>query len=132
MRAPVSVGPPIPGVQTYIGGLRLKFVFLNFGWPAARLTLCEEGLHIGPSMFVFRPFVPVRAFRYDDLLEVQAIGNFVLTRGIRFTSRSTGRWAIFWTLSRAEILSHVSELTQHVNEVPVRLNYWNPGPPSAA
>ena len=128
----VTVGSPLPGVPSFVGGLRLPIVFLNFGWPSARLTLCNEGLRIGPSCFLFYPFCPRRSFKYDDLAEVQATGNNKLRiLGIRFSSRLSGKWVIFWTFSsvkRAEILETLSTLTDSVNDVPIRLNYSAPGP----
>ena len=90
--------------------------------------MCNEGVVIGPSWIVFRLFVPTRQFRYDDLAEAQAIGTRFGFKGIRFTSRSTGKWAIFWTWSREQIFPILSNLTESVNDDPVKLNYINPGP----
>jgi hypothetical protein len=131
VRHDVEVGPPLTEMPSFVGGLRLRLVFANWGWPGARLTLCNEGVRIGPAWTVFRPFVPVRPFRYDDLSEVQAIGNSLGMQGIRFCSHSSGRWAIFWTFSRArrtKILEILRTLTSNVNSDPIWLNFWNPGP----
>jgi hypothetical protein len=99
----------------------------NFGWPGAKLTLFSEGMTIGPSGGLFRLFVPIRRFRYDDLAEVQAIGHSKLMSGVRFVSRSTGRYAIFWTFSRPEVMTRLGDHVQ-VNESPIALNYLRPGP----
>jgi hypothetical protein len=115
-------------LASFIGGLRLRPVFANWGWPGAKLTICDEGVRIGPSFIIFRFFVPVRAFRYDDLLEAQAVGTLIFGQGIRFTSRTTDRWAIFWSGSRQDILALLGSLTEVVNAQPIRLNYWNPSP----
>jgi hypothetical protein len=125
----VDIGDHLDGEPSFIGGLRLPNVFLNFGWPGARLTLRSDGVVIGPSWAVFRPFVPSHRFRYDDLAEVQAVGQSKITCGIRFVSRSTGKYAIFWTFSRPKVLGRLREHVQ-VNESPVRLDYFHPGPES--
>src|ERR1700688_420256 len=123
VRHKVEVGAPLPDMPSFVGGLRLRLVFTNWGWPGARLTLCNEGVRIGPSWSIFRPIVPVRTFRYDDLSEVQAVGDFFAWWGIRFSSRSSGTWAIFWTISRARrmrILEILSTLASNVSSRPVR------------
>lgn len=106
--------------------MRLRFLFANWGWPGARLTLCVEGLVIGPSCGIFRPFVPSRSFLYDDLAEVQAIGTSRLLSGIRFVSRSSGKYAIFWTFSRPAVLAQLRKHVE-VNELPAKFNYLSPG-----
>jgi hypothetical protein len=123
-----DVGPPLEGNPGFVGGLRLRPIFANWGSPGVKLTLCEEGIRIGPISIILRALVPVQTFRYDDLAEVQAIGISKWVQGIRFTSRSSGRWAIFWTFSRDQVLLTMSGFTDIVNDVPIRLNYWNPGP----
>ena len=127
MMTTADIGQSLQDEPSFIGGLRLRNVFANFGWPGARLTLCRDGLTIGPSWAVFRPFVPTRQFRYDDLAEVQAIGHSTLMSGIRFVSRSTGKYAVFWTFSRPKVMARLREHTK-VNDSPVSLNYLRPGP----
>jgi hypothetical protein len=127
----IPLGRPVEGNPTYLGGLRLRNVFLNFGWPGARLVLLDEGVWMGPSTGLFRPFVPVRRFRFDEPCEIQAIGSSWITSGIRFHSLATDRWAIFWAwpARRAEILKQLALLTDRINPEPERLtNYLNPGP----
>lgn len=90
MRHEVKISSPLAAMPSFIGGLRLRFIFANWGWPGVRLTLFTEGVRIGPAWMIFRPFVPVGDFRYDDLSEVQAIGISKMFPGIRFGSRSSG------------------------------------------
>jgi hypothetical protein len=122
-----EVGPPLDGRPTFVGALRLSFVFANWGWPSVRLTLCTEGVVIGPSSVAFRPFVPTRRFRFDDLVAVQAVGSSFFTRGPRFVSQSSGRWAIFWTLNRLLVIDQLRDRVD-VKADPERLNYLFPGP----
>jgi hypothetical protein len=122
------LGQPIEFSPTYVGGLRLPNVFSNFGWPAARLVLLEEGVWIGPSAGVFRPLVPTRQFRFDEPCDIQAIGNSWMAYGIRFHSLATKDWVIFWTWRsrRQAILGELVPLTDCVNPEPVRLLAFNP------
>jgi hypothetical protein len=91
LQAQPAVGAPLDGVPTFLGGLRLPFILANFGWPGARLTLCDSGLQIKSASLFFNPLMPKRAYLYADLAEVQAIGTGFLARGIRFTSASSQR-----------------------------------------
>ena len=134
MRKREIVGPIIKGLPLYVGGLRLPPILLNFGWPSTQLMICEEGVWLGPSFFVFSPFVPRRAFRYDDLAEVKAVGLSQPGIGIRFRSQSSGSWAVFWVTRRAirdSILENLEPYCNCVNQVPVRLGlqgFLDPGP----
>jgi len=124
----LPLGPPIESSPTYVGGLRLPNVFLNFGWPAARLVLLAEGVWIGPSAGVFRPLVPTRQVDLTSRGTIQAIGDSWMVYGIRFHSLATKGWVIFWTFRsrRQAILEELAPLTDRVNPEPLRLLAFNP------
>jgi hypothetical protein len=123
------VGPQRLDLPTFVGGLRLPFFFANFGWPGAMLTIHSDGVVVGPSYLIFVPFVPKRLFRFGDS-DIQAIGTMALSRGIRFSSRSSGRWAIFWCApqARPQILDILGQLSMNLDPVLERLNFLSPGP----
>lgn len=129
-----SRGPEIgvrrPDLPAFVGGLRLPFLFANFGWPGAKITFHTEGVQLGPSAWIFRPFVPTRKFRFDDC-DIQAVGTLWFLTGIRFRSTSIDRWAIFWSFSRERILTVLADMSNRVNTVPEKLNYLRPGPRTA-
>jgi hypothetical protein len=68
--------------------------------------------------------VPVIEYPYGDLAEVQAVGVSPLTRGIGFRAASDGRWAIFWTSERDEVLDQLERLGVLTERVPIRLNVF--------
>jgi hypothetical protein len=77
---------------------------------------------------IFRLFIPVRRFRFDDS-NIQAIGRSSLIAGIRFQSRTTGRWMVFWSLKkRGSILRELQSRSPGVTVEPIPLNYFRPGP----
>jgi hypothetical protein len=123
------IGQAIPSSPTYIGGVRFTKIPFDFGWPAARLVVCEQGVWIGPSALIFRLFIPAKQFRFDDS-DIQSIGRTSLNAGIRFHSRETGRWVIFWSWGRrrGEILKELQSLTGGVSAKPIPLNFFRPGP----
>ena len=122
-----EVGPQRLDLPNFIGALRLPFILANFGWPSTMLTLHTEGVVIGPSSFIFRPFVPFRAFQFDDC-DIQAIGTFILNRGVRFYERSSGRWVIFALIPRDRLLEILSDLSDDVKPIPERFNLLWPAP----
>lgn len=131
VKALPEVGGALDDMPTFLGGLRSPFIFANFGWPGARLTLCKSGLRIGPSALLFNPLVPRRAFLYADLAEVQAVGTGFLARGIRFTSATSSQWVVFWIPSiaaRSRLLGHLEGLVSNVRSEPARLDFFRPGP----
>jgi hypothetical protein len=73
--------------------------------------------------------VPIRRFRYDDPCEIQAIGRSTYAKGIRFHSQREGRWLIFWSNERNEILDTLDTFTDAVAKEPLPLNQFRPGPP---
>ena len=119
MRHPrLNLGQEQAELATHVGGVRLPFALANFGWPQARLTMFSEGFRIGPSCFLFF-YVPRRSYRYEDLTEVQAVGNSILNLGIRFRTRRTEEWVIFWSINRARRAELLNNFEQHVPAVNV-------------
>jgi hypothetical protein len=122
-----SLGEPIPNSPTYVGGVRYTRVPFDFGWPCARLVVLDQGVWIGPSALVFRLFVPVRRFSFEES-DIQPIGRSSWFAGIRFHSRESGYWMVFWTWRRNEILREIQSLTSGVTSEPIPVNFFRPGP----
>jgi len=114
-------------IPAFIGGLRLPFILFNFGWPGAKLTLHEKGVVLGWSSPIFRPFVPLRVFPFDDT-DIQAVGRLRFSSGVRFYSRSLDTYAIFWTLARPQVLAVLNSASDNGNVTPVKLNVLLPVP----
>jgi hypothetical protein len=123
-----SLGRPVPESPTYIGGVRFTRVPFDFGWPAARLVVFDGGVWIGPSALIFRLFIPERRFRFDDC-NIQSIGQSFLATGIRFQSRETGGWVIFWSRKkRGTILRELQSRSSEVKVEPIPLDFFRPRP----
>ncbi len=121
MRYHQYIGTLRSDITNFIGGVYLdSFPFL-YGWPGVRLKIFSEGIWIGPSISIFRPFVPVRTIRFDDLAVAQAVGSFYLFRGILFISRSSGKRTMFATrFKHAEILGTLGQFITNLNTNPIR------------
>lgn len=106
---------------TFLGGLHLGYVFLNWPWPAARLTCLPDAVVIGPSSPILRVlFLPTIVFHYEEISELIPVGEWMGFRGIRFNSSIDGRWAIFWSHSRNEVLRVLEERSGKDRGIPER------------
>jgi len=80
------------------------------------------------SQGLLRRAVPVWQARYDDLDDVQAVGNTPsIATGIRFRTASTGEWAVFWTTERPRVLQALVAHGVDVKAEPISFRYTDPG-----
>jgi len=106
-------------VESYVGGMSLSFPLAHWGWPGVRLTVLRDGVVLGPSANFLRFVVPTRVFYFNDLGPVEAVGKMWIDQGIRFISKSSGSWAIFWTTKRSEMLDSLDSLVpEGVERIP--------------
>jgi hypothetical protein len=125
--ASLGSGPDV----SFVGGIRVGsarvtlpfFLGWNASFPFVRLSLFSDGLRLERSHRSLRYLIPTWEVRYDDLIEVQAVGRL----GIRFRTRSTNEWAIFWAKDRSAVMRAVAEHGVVVNTEAVRFHYLNPG-----
>ena len=120
-----------PGLYpTFHGGYRMgrprggyDYVAANTG-REARLTLFPKGLRIDASeMNLSKTSVPTWEARYDELLDVSAVGFFPRS-GVRFYADTTNFGLIvFYTLSRQGVLEALSMRGVAVNFTPIRFGY---------
>ena len=119
-------GPQSP-IVSFVGGMRYASIVTNWTWPLVRLTLGSESLSLGPSVRWLSFFVTSRMIRYDQLVEVQAVGrNGLLSAGVRFRA-SDGQWVIFWASNRPLVLDAIGRMGIEVRAEPIRFNYFSPG-----
>ena len=111
--------------SSFIGGMRLAW--FNATWPLVRLGLRRNGIRLEPSTRFLRWIVPVWEVRYDELLEVQAVGNIPLfTVGIRL--RATSGWVVFWAMNakvREGVLRRIAEQGVPVGVAPKPFHFLN-------
>src|ERR1700686_1798696 len=118
----IGLDPTGGASRTFIGGMRLAL--WNATWPLVRLSLFAHGVRLEASVWILKVLVPTWEATYEDIVEVQAMGRISLvTTGIRFRTRSTNEWVIFWTLRRPEVLQAIAEKGLVVNADPVRFRY---------
>ena len=115
-----------PPDESFLGGMRLGGY--NATWPLVRLNLYPAGLRMEPPVRFLRFLVPTWEARYDELIEVQAVGKIPLfSTGIRFRLTSTNQWIIYWTPDRPTVLQSIAAHGMSVNPNAIRFRYWNPG-----
>lgn len=121
--------------RTFIGGMRVSAPGFNLfgGWnvtyPLVRLSLFTQGLRLASTLpFPFAVLVPTWEARYDELSEISAVGNIGgFTTGVRFRAGHPGKWVIFWTINRPQVLDALIGLGLAVNVQPVRFRNLRPG-----
>jgi hypothetical protein len=120
-------------LQTFIGGMRVPLWGRNVlgGWnvtfPFVRLTLFSEGLRVSASVPFLSPLVPKWEARYEELVEIAAVGKIDgFTSGILFRTEERGGWILFWASQRDVILRLLSSYGLVVESTPRPLNYFRP------
>lgn len=115
---------------SFHGGYRLgrprggyDYVGANTG-RQARLTLFPNGLRIDASHLNWlKSTVPTWEARYDELIDVSAVGFFP-RRGVRFyADRTSFGLIVFYTFTRDAALMALSMRGVAVNLIPIRFGY---------
>lgn len=74
-----------------------------------------------------RNAVPTWEAKFDELIEVQAIGKLRFwNQGIPFSVKDRYDRPIFWSTRREDILADLTKMGVKVNSDPIRLNWINP------
>ena len=81
-----------------------------------------------PCRTAFQLLVPVWEAGYAELEEVQPVGSVPgWSAGLRFRTRQTDEWVIFWTVDRDSIIAALRMHGLAVSPETERLQFFDPG-----
>lgn len=125
MRDPTETGGEGVPLRTFVGGRRTGL--LNATWPLVRLELFSDRIRMVANYRLLRAAVPKWEASFDEITEVRAIGKIgLLNTGIRFRTKHSTDFAVFWTVHRPFVLDALEAVGLSVNREPARFHPLNP------
>ena len=98
---------------------------VNDTWPLAQLEVFSNGLRIGPSARMLRPFIPIWEVQLDELSESRVI-TCMGSKGIRFRTMDPNDWIVFWTFRPSDVIRYLQEHNVDVDENVLRVPFRHP------
>jgi hypothetical protein len=112
-------------VHVFQGGMRLGGL-TGLNAPLIALSLFDTYLQMEPRFKFLKFTAPTWEARYNEIVELQAVGFGGLNSGIRIMTER-GDWAVFKTRQRISVLSALSALQLPVISQPIGFDWTNPG-----